>query len=310
MVLVVSLNPAVDKTCRIKQLQIGCVNRLTHSEQIAGGKGVNVARVIAKIGAEVAITGFLGGNNGMFIKQYFEKTTIKDKFVTCQAQTRCNTNIISEDGFVTEVLEPGDFITPSEIKTFLKEYECCLKEAKVVVLTGSLPKGVPDDFYQSLIEMAKKQGVISVLDASGEALKQGLLAKPSYVKPNKDELSKYAGKELINMDEIVTEAKALCAQCIENVIVSLGADGMLWVSEQCVMKAVPPQVLVQNTVACGDCAVAVLAAGVAEDEMPREQLFREMVAVSAANATTLANGDIPDETVERIRGLVSVEHLL
>ncbi|MBQ7777067.1 MAG: 1-phosphofructokinase family hexose kinase, partial [Lachnospiraceae bacterium] len=226
MILTITLNPAVDKTCRIQELILGQVNRLESTKSIAGGKGVNVTKILRQFGYPVTAMGFLGGYSGRMIEEALEKMGAICRFTHIVQETRVSTNILAENGYVTEILEPGPEITKEELQRFLTEYEKQLAVCEIVVLSGSIPKGVPADIYKTLTELAKKQGCKVFLDTSGEALKMAVEAVPYFIKPNHKELEFLLGRKVEGVDELVTEAEALLAKGMEKVVISLGAKGL------------------------------------------------------------------------------------
>lgn len=291
MIATVTLNPAVDKTCKIKSLRMGEVNRLESSTSQAGGKGINVTRVLRQFHIPVMTLGFLGGNNGRFIEEAVEKLGAECFFTNVSGETRVNTNILSEDGMVTEILEPGPIITEKELQHFLRCYEGALEQCRMVVLSGSLPQGIPMDIYAVLIERARLYGVKTLLDTSGEALRIGIKAKPYMIKPNHHELAYLAGKQVLTRDEMITEARKIIAGGISKVVVSLGSEGMLYVDGEQSLFAPAKPVQVMNTVGCGDTAVASFCMSeMAEDAS--DVALKKAVALAAANAAGAGSGEI------------------
>lgn len=295
MILTVSLNPAVDRTCRLKRLAPGEVNRMDAAESVAGGKAVNVTRVLRQFHIPVAAAGFLGGAGGTLIEETLEKLGVECHFTEIAGETRTNTNVLEEDGRVTELLEPGPAVTQKELGNFLKQFTGCLERCELAVLSGSLPAGVCDDFYGKLVELCHLAGCRVILDASGEALKKGIAAGPDIVKPNRRELEYLAGKSLESRDEIVKEAERLLAAGVGRVVVSLGKEGLVWVEGERAYFHAAHSVRTVNTVGCGDTVVASLCMSELEREDPGTALARA-AAMSAANATTKENGSIPMKT--------------
>ncbi len=173
MILTVTLNPAIDKTCKVSSLIPGQVNRTGNVVEYPGGKGINVARFVRLYNKAVTAVGFLGGYNGEFVRKAIADCGATDVFTFIDGNTRVNTNIIGDDGYITEILDPGPDISDAKQREFLLSYEALLPDAEVVVLSGSLPKGVPDDFYVNLIKLAKEQGKKVILDTNSYALKKG-----------------------------------------------------------------------------------------------------------------------------------------
>lgn len=289
MILTVNLNPAVDRTCRMPVLEPGAVNRLSMAESVAGGKAVNVAKVLRRFRMPVAAVGFLGGSGGMLIGEALEKIGVECHFTQIGQETRINTNILEENGRVTEVLEPGPEISEKELEQFLKQFAGCLESCELTVMSGSLPRGVPVDIYARLIGLCHMAGSRVILDASGEALLHGVQAGPELVKPNRREMEYLAGRPLESTEEIAGAARRLLAAGVGKVIVSLGGDGLLYAdSERAVLKEAK-SVQVMNTVGCGDTVVAALCMSELAGE-DVETALAKAVAMAAANAATPENG--------------------
>ena len=295
MVVTVSLNPAVDKTCRLKVMEPGAVNRLISAESVAGGKAVNVTKVLRQFHIPVAAVGFLGGSGGTLIGEAVEKLGVECHFTKIAGETRTNTNVLDENGRVTELLEPGPVISDKELANFLKQFTGCLENCELAVLSGSLPEGVPVDIYAKLIQLCQMAGCKVILDSSGEALRQGIQAGPDMVKPNRKELEYLAGRVLESREEIIAAARELLAFDVSQVVVSLGSEGLLWVEKEDVYFREAKQVQTVNTVGCGDTVVASLCMSELAGEDAETALVKA-VALAAANATTRENGSIPMET--------------
>ena len=308
MILTVNLNPAVDRTCKLEKIEIGKVNRLKEVKAVAGGKGINVTKVLCKYKMPVIAMGFLGGNSGSMIESSVEEMGADAVFTRTSSNTRMNSNIITEDGKVTEILEPGASISESEVQTFLSQYEAMLGEAEIVILSGSLPEGIEDDFYGKLIEMAHEYHCFVILDSSKEALKKALIKKPDLIKPNVAELEALFESKLQTMSERIAATKTLIDKGITYVALSMGADGILFVSKDELFQVKAPKVSVANTVGCGDSVVAALAMGFYEKKDITENVKRA-VAISAANAMTLENGDIPTHEIRGLLEKTQVVHL-
>ncbi len=295
MILTVTLNPAVDKTCTVTGLMLGQVNRLQTVKSIAGGKGVNVTKVLRQFQIPVTAMGFLGGYSGRMISDAMERMGARCAFTPIQGDTRVNTNILAENGYVTELLEPGPAIGEGEIRSFLEEYERRAGESDIVVLSGSVPKGVPMDIYRKLTEFAGAMGKKVFLDAAGEALRMGVEAGPYLIKPNWREMEYLAGHKLAAREELAEAAKRLLDKGIRKVIISLGAEGILYVDRERILSRRAPHIAAVNTVGCGDTVVASYCMSQLEGTEPQEALNRA-VALSAANATTLESANIPMDT--------------
>ena len=188
MILTVTLNPAVDKTYTAGELITGNVNRMRTAMSFPGGKGINVARVLRQYGQRVCATGFLGGYAGDFIEDSLLDKQVECQFIRVEGETRSNMNILADNGYVTEILEPGPLVEEEQLEQFLALYETLIEECEIVVISGSIGRGIPEDIYKTLIGKARFKGLRTMLDASGESLRAGMEAKPYFVKPNQKEL--------------------------------------------------------------------------------------------------------------------------
>ena len=292
MILTVSLNPAVDRTCRLGALRPGAVNRMNSAVSVAGGKAVNVTKVLRQFRMPVAAVGFLGGTGGTLIQDTLEQLGVECHFTKIAGETRTTTNVLEENGRVTELLEPGPMIRGEELKQFLKQFTGCMDGCELVVLSGSLPEGIPTDIYASLIKLCHMSGCQVILDSSGEALHRGVQAGPDLVKPNKKELEFLAGRNLDSRQEIVRAARELLKFGVGSAVVSLGSEGLLWVDRENVLFREAKRVQVVNTVGCGDAVVASLSMSLLAKE-DVEMAMDKAAAIAGANASTGENGDVP-----------------
>ena len=292
MILTVSLNPAVDRTCRLGVLYPGNVNRMDSAVNVAGGKAVNVTKVLRQFRMPVASVGFLGGAGGTLILDTLEQLGVECHFTKIAGETRMTINVLEENGRVTEFLEPGPMILSGELKQFIKQFTGCLDNCELVVLSGSLPQGVPTDIYASLIKLCHMSGCQVILDSSGEALRQGVLAGPDLVKPNKKELEILSGRHLDSREEIVRAARELLKFGVCSVVVSLGGEGLFWVDGERELFREAKKVKAVNTVGCGDTVVASLSMSLLAKEGV-EMAMDKAAAMAGANASTEENGIIP-----------------
>lgn len=299
MILTVTCNPAVDKTYNTTGIIIGQVNRMRDLLNVAGGKGINVTKVLRQFGAEVTATGFLGGYTGDFIEDALQKINVSTEFTRIRNMTRSNMNIIGDDGYVTEILEPGPHIAAFEKDLFLDRFKELAPKSRCVVMSGSLAEGLSDDFYGKLIAICNESEVKVFLDTSKEPLRKGIEQKPYCIKPNRKELEYIAGRKLSTEAEIIQAAYAYVKEGVTKVVVSMGDKGLLEVTKRKVIKAVPPRIQAVNTVGSGDCVVAAMVLGFVQG-MGEEDTMQFAAGISAANATTIESGVIPRDTMEEI----------
>lgn len=299
MILTVSCNPAIDKTYNTSNVMIGQINRMRDLVSIPGGKAVNVTKVLRQFDAHVTATGFVGGYTGDFIEEELRNMGVNTSFTAIRGLTRSNMNIIGDDGYVTEILEPGPKILSFEREDFMDRFRELVKISEYVVLSGSLTEGLPEDFYAKLIKICNEHGAKAFLDASGEPLKRGIEAVPYCIKPNRRELEYAVGKKLSTEAEIIQAAYEYIKAGVVKVVVSMGDKGLLQITKTKVIKAVPPRIKKVNTVGCGDCVVAAMILGMIQG-LNDEDTMKFAAGVSAANATTLESGMIPQDTMETL----------
>ena len=308
MITTVTLNPAVDKTYTAARLLLGQVNRMDSVKNIAGGKGINVSKVLRQYDYPVKALGFMGGYTGRFIEDYAKEIGIQCHFTHVKGETRSSINILSQDGYVTEVLEPGPTISEAELADFLQDFDREISDSKLVILSGSAPAGVPSSIYGELIQRSKKQGKKVLLDTSGPLLREGVAAKPFMIKPNVKELEILADRRLKNLEEIADAAVFLNRQGIEHILVSMGAKGLLYVREGEVIHAKAPKIRAVNTVGCGDSTVAAFAMAL-ESSLSGESMLKLCIGISAANASTLESAVIPKDLAKELEEKAKIEIL-
>ena len=284
MIYTVTLNPALDKTVEIPSLTVDSVNRITTMRTDPGGKGINVSKVIDKLGGKSIATGILGGDTGRAIQSALEAMGLETDFRFVDGETRTNLKIIDPVNHTnTDINEPGVTVSEVILGNLLKELTGKLTEKDIVVLSGSLPKGAPKDTYGTWVKACRDTGAKVILDADGDLLAAGLEAAPYMIKPNNHEISRLMGKTLKTPEELEQAAKELMDQYdIGKIVVSMGGDGALYVTKDGTIYAEGLKVPVGSTVGAGDSVVAALA--VAEEAgMSLEETVRLSTATGAAN---------------------------
>ena len=280
MIYTVTLNPALDKTVEIPGMALDTVNRITEMRTDPGGKGINVSKVIAKLGGESCAVGILGGGSGKMLEKLLENENFTAQFRFVEGQTRTNLKIIDREGHTnTDINEPGLTVTAAELDALLRELLAELRPGDIVVLAGSLPKGAPQDTWTAA---CKKAGARVFLDADGALLAEGIKAAPHLIKPNDDELSRLAGKKLETLEELTAEGRKLLERGIERVVISLGGRGALYLRKGSTIYAEGLRVPVGSTVGAGDSVVAALAYAEAQG-LSEEEAVRLSTAAGAAN---------------------------
>jgi len=258
-VLTVTLNPAIDQTVNINNFKIDSVNRVEKLQNSAAGKGVNVASYLASSNLKVGATGFLGSKNCEIFEEFFKKQNIENRFIYLDTQTRVNVKIVDpKNKTVTDVNQAGFEINDENLDK-LEKILFSKKEASWYVFSGSLPKGIESDIYEKWINKAHDLGIKVAFDASGDALINGIKAKPNLIKPNNHELSQLLSKNIsCEIKEILPIAKDLINDGIETVCVSMGEKGSLIVNEKEAFHAVALKAEVNTTVGAGDALLSGL----------------------------------------------------
>ncbi len=309
MLLTVTLNASIDKRYVVDSFEVGHVNRVKECSYYPGGKGLNVSKPAAIIGAEVLATGFTGGHAGAYIEEALEPFNVKADFYHVKDESRSCINIYDEStGKETEFLEPGFTVKPEEFEEFKKHFSGLVEKAEVVAMSGSVPRGLDYHAYQELVKIVKDAGKPVILDTSGELLKHGVDACPTLVKPNKDEIRMLTGLPCDDIDQVIGAAKKLHEKGIEYVAVSLGIDGSLIVCDEGVYRAKVPQNKPVNTVGCGDTMIAGFATSLAEGLSVPDMMARAS-AMSNAAAMREETGFFVMEDYKKILPQISVEKI-
>jgi 6-phosphofructokinase 2 len=287
MIYTLTLNPALDRTLWVAKIRSDDSNRIEREEKYAGGKGIDVSKVLTHLGIKNKALGFVGGFAGEELEGLLVNQGISCDFISISGETRTDI-IVYEVGTKsqTEFNAQGPTIQSFELMKIIHKIEK-LERADFIVISGSLPPGVHPEIYRRIIEISRAKGAKVFLDTDGEALKVGIQGLPDVIKPNIHELSRLVGEDLKEMNEITSAARNVLAQGVDTVLVSLGAQGMLLVSHKEQYHAVPPRVEVINTVGAGDSAVAGFVYGMIKGKDLRDSLI---FAVAAGTATTLRPG--------------------
>ena len=261
-VATVTLNAAIDQTVWISGFQLNAVNRAQEMQIEASGKGVNVASFLADNGIATTVTGYLGQDNTDLFEQFFVSKHIEDRFVRIPGRTRINVKIVDDTNKQsTDLNLPG--LTPPEkaLEILLETLKRLITSCDWFVLSGSLPPNAPTTSYATIIAYLKQHRKHIVLDTSGDALREGVLAGPTIIKPNIDELQSLAEHPLLDETAIYLAARHVLNESIQLVVVSMGERGALFVDKDNGVLAVPPVIRVTRTAGAGDAMVAGLVVG-------------------------------------------------
>lgn len=265
MITVITFNPSIDRLYKLETFKIGTVQRANFVNPTAGGKGLNVAKVIKQLGESPICLGFLGGYNGLYIKNELDKVEIVNNFTKINGESRICLNIIDRDKNSTEILEKGPRINENDILDFESKLDKVLESSKVLVASGSLSQGMPIDYYKTVGEMCNRKGVKFILDTSGKSLEMSISENLYLIKPNIEELELLTHKKINNKEDAINASKFLLEKGVKNVCISMGKDGMILLNKEHIYDVKIPKIEVLNTVGSGDSSIAGFAYGVLND---------------------------------------------
>lgn len=283
MIYTVTLNPAIDKTAVIENFGAGRVNRVASIREDAGGKGINVSKCLKKLGAETVAAMILAGDTGRRLERMLCALEIPVLPIWTEGENRTNLKIIDPvKKENTDINEPGPVVSATLLESFRNILAEQIRPGDVLILSGSLPAGVDRGLYGQWTEHFRGKGVFVYLDADGEPMRKGLAAVPYMIKPNNDELAALLGKAHLTKEEMLSEGKRLLESGIQEIVISLGGDGALFVSADGCFLADGLSVPVKSTVGAGDSVVAAMAYGQAQ-KLSREEKIKLAVAIGAAS---------------------------
>ncbi len=309
MILCVAPNPAVDKTLEVAGLQVGQIHRPQRVLALPGGKGINLARAVQTLGGKPFVTGWVGGFNGAFVEAGLRSEGIEATFIHTDIKTRtCLSILDTRNGILTEFYEAGDALPASGLDAFMSWYEAHIGEFQAVTLSGSLPPGVPPQFYSRLSLLAQGKAVPVFLDAAGEALRLGLESHPTLIKPNQAEFCELVGRQMQNVSDLAGAGAVLARTEQMMVLLSLGERGALAVSADEAWLATPPIVDARSAVGSGDALLAGTALALL-DGLRFEEAVRRGVAAGTANALTIGAGRFSREDYRCILSQVKLEKI-
>ncbi|MGX6978547.1 hexose kinase [Vagococcus elongatus] len=309
MILTVTMNPSVDISYKLEQLKIDTVNRCENYSKTAGGKGLNVTRVIHQMGHQVTATGLLGGALGRYIEDKLSSEGIAGNFYPISGETRNCIAILHDNGKQTEVLEKGPVISAEEGAGFLKQFSQLLDDANVVTISGSLPEGISPEVYIDIIRKTHEAGKKVILDTSGSTLATVLTSgnKPYAIKPNLEEIQGIV-HETIDEDNVEDIKGILSNELFADIpliVISLGAKGAFVKFEDAYYDVVIPKIKVVNPVGSGDASVGGLAIGLSK-ELAIEDILKTSMTLGMLNTMEEKTGHVNPVKFQDIFDLIKV----
>ncbi len=309
MIITVTMNPAIDKTVELEQLERGSLNRLKNVITDVGGKGINVSKTIRELGGETIAAGFIGGGGGSLIKRVLQEQGIKSDFVEIKNEIRTNMKVVEANGFVTELNEPGPVVSLEELERLTQKLTGYAGEDVLFILAGSIPNGIGKTVYQNLIKKVKEKGAKVFLDADGELFVHSLKAGPDYIKPNRAELEEYYHMDYRGSEkELVKMGGKLLEKGIRIAAISMGQMGALFLTKDRAIKCPGLKVEAYSTVGAGDAMVGALAFGI-DRGLDLEDCAKISMAASAGAVTTRGTKPPAKELVEELMKKVEIIYL-
>jgi len=297
-VLTITLNAAIDKTYVVNGFSLDRVHRPQDMKSVAGGKGINVARVCKTLGKESLASGFVGGHNGRFIENHLLREGIPFDFVRVKGESRlCIAIVDLLNKTQTEVNEWGPPVSESDARRLERKVRKLLPGASFLAFCGSAPPGTPPDIFARLTRIAKELDVPAILDSSGELLRQGLEAHPFIVKPNIRELEYLLDGNLNDADDVKEAIKAISNKA-DIVVVTMGKEGAVMFDKERFLYTTGIKVPFVSAVGSGDSFLAGLICGLL-DKRPREECLKLANACGAANVIVVGAGMAKKEDIER-----------
>ncbi|MCB8933667.1 MAG: 1-phosphofructokinase family hexose kinase [Chthonomonadaceae bacterium] len=310
MIATVTLNPSIDHSLFVKRLCVGDTNPVLRTEIDAGGKGINLARVAAEMGATTLAVGFLGGGPGAYVRRVLDDQGVRHAFVETREPTRENFGVEDEsDAPPTTFNARGPRIESDELERLMALCGEVAGKCRWAAMGGSVPPGVPSGIYQELAALFLRSGCRVLVDADGDALREALEAGPDLCKPNAKEASRLLGRPVASTHDAVAAAHEILARQGSHrgrmTIVSLGADGAVLATPEGTWIGETPKVKARSTIGSGDSMLGAFLWAL-EEGRPLTEAFRWGLAAGAATATTDGSEIARRPVVERLFAEASI----
>jgi 1-phosphofructokinase len=303
MIYTITVNPSIDYVMQVEDFLEGKVNRAETTMYYPGGKGINVSRVLKRLGTDTTALGFIAGFTGNFIKEKLMDEQVAVQLIEVEGNSRINVKLkVSQE---TEINGTGPVVDEGAVDRLLKQLDH-LKSTDYVVLAGSIPNTVPSTIYQTIMNKCKEHDAKVVVDTGGAALKELLEYQPFLIKPNHHELGDLFGVTISSKEEAIHYAEKVHEQGVQNIVVSMAGDGALLYSNEGVFVAQAPKGVVKNSVGAGDSLVAGFLAGFIKNNDAKEALKN---GIATGSATAFSHDLCQREEVEKLLSHVSIEKL-
>ncbi len=309
MIYTLTPNPSVDRTATVRQIRFNTILRSNDLRLDWGGKGFNVSRSLKEFGENSLALGWVGGDVGRMLEHGLNKLGVQTDFNWVDGETRINTNAIEEGGeWYIKLNEPGPYIPPDAIESLLVKAESYAHHGDIWVLGGSLPPGVPDDFFARLIKCLNAKGARVFFDTSGEPLRLGCVEGPFLVKPNAEEAESMVGFKISNHEDGKRAVLPFLRMGIQHVALTIGNKGMLLATQQEMVWAAPPKVPVINVTGAGDAATAGMVTAFNRNHTLTE-IARWGVAAGTVSVMHAGVSELPIEEFKMMLGRIETRTL-
>ena len=287
IIYTLSFNSSVDHNFYLKSIRFDDINRIEKSRMDAGGKGLNVVRMLNVFGYPSYALTFLGGPNGITLKKLLEEEKIPFRYIHIKGNTRNIFNFIAGNK-VLRINEKGPFISKEELDAFLHLiYSLNLSKGDIISISGSVPHGIKNSIYRDIIKKVRAKGGIIALDTDGELLKEGIKGKPHIIKPNLWELDRVTGRKIRSLNTLKDILNSLIDSGISTVLLTNGEKGALLFSKTHFLYSRPSSIKAVSTIGCGDTFLAGFLYGYCKNKPPEGCLA---LAVAAGTAKALKEG--------------------
>lgn len=307
MIYTLTMNAAIDLFIEIDKVEFDSVNRSNYDELQPNGKGVNVSLIMKKLGITTTALGYVGGFTGNYIIDELNNQNIHEKFIKVEQSTRVNvfTRVLSKnDEF--KLVNKGPRINEKEKADMLKVIET-LSSDDMLIISGSLPKGIEPEYLMEIVKILHKNKVQFILDTSYEIVMDLLPYRPFLLKPNTDEISIWTNSEFKNRIEMIRVCKTLIKKGAQRVLLSLGAEGAMYIDEEDVYLVNAPKGNVVNTACSGDTLLGTFIA-----QLEKGQTIEEILpfAVAAGSSTAFRPGLTDFSDVSELMKQIKIEKLM
>lgn len=312
MIITVTLNAALDRSLTVPIFKLGHRHRASSALVLAGGKGINVARALKRLDVPVVATGLAGGRTGTRIVEELTEEAILNDFVRIRDESRTSTAVVDPTaGTYTEINEWGPKVSDHELEILLDKLRYLSRGASMVVLAGSLPRGVDEGFYAAAVREMTRLGTRVVLDVEGEPLRRGIEAEPWLVSPNQHEAEQLVGQEFEDDDDFVMALDTIAEMGARNVHITMETGCFALVREERQVRryrARIPQLEPVSVLGAGDVLLArwLVAQG---EGRPAEESLRLAVAAGSASVLEVGAGRFDPKEAARLASLVEVDEL-